>query len=63
MAQQLVEDNILFLDGETITPEQVLTAGINPALQIDLTPVAWERVIRARKGTPESQDLSINLSS
>jgi hypothetical protein len=39
---------VVLLDGETLTPEQIMEIGENPSITVDLTDSAWKAVTRAR---------------
>lgn len=39
----------ILLDGESLTPEQLVELGSDPTMLIDLTPDAWNRVAKARE--------------
>jgi histidine ammonia-lyase len=43
-----MSDRIVLLDGETLTPDQIVEIGENPSITVDLTDVAWKAVTRAR---------------
>jgi histidine ammonia-lyase len=42
-------DNKIFLDGETLTPEELVLIGYNTDIEVELSPSAWAAVERSRK--------------